>query len=332
MPELLFLFCIAAFSGVAAGCGPSASATTIDSSAVEDSFTVIAVPDTQYYSASHPEILDAQTTWIVDQHVSREIALVLHEGDIVDSDDPRQWSRAARSLHLLDGLVPYVLSTGNHDYRRSGDHITRSTMLDTYFPMPQHAQSSCADEELEPGHRENSCQIIDTVAGPWLILSLEFGPRDAALEWADRVAKRHAALPTIVVTHAYLSSDGARYDHVTRTDQLWNPHRYLPAAAPGEVNDGEEIWRKLIVKNDNILFVLCGHDLGDGVGRLTSERPDGTKVHQILANYQMDALGGGGYLRLMQFLPGDRHVKVRTYSPYLNQFKTDPANDFSLDY
>ena len=168
--------------------------------------------------------------------------------------------------------------------------------------------------------------------GSWLILALEFGPRDAVLSWADGVAKRFAPMPAVVLTHAYLYDDNTRYDHVSRPDQLWNPHRYLSDAIPGSVNDGEEIWRKLVAKNDNILFVLCGHDLGDGVGRLTSTRPDGAKVHQLLANYQMGTRGGEGYLRLMRFSPSDRRVSVRTYSPYLDRFKTDPDNQFTLDY
>ena len=78
--------------------------------------------------------------------------------------------------------------------------------------------------------------------------------------------------------------------------------------------------------------MLCGHDLGDGIGRLTSVRSDGTKVHQLLANYQMGARGGDGFLRLMRFTPASRQVEVRTYSPYLEKFKTEPDNQFALDY
>jgi hypothetical protein len=296
-------------------------------------FTIVSLPDTQYYAASHPEILGAQTDWIVREHARRGLALVVHEGDIVDSDDTSQWRRASASLHKLDGVVPYVLTSGNHDYARSGDHITRETRLDDFFPARADSLgASCAEPTFEPGRIENSCRILETPGGSWLVLSLEFGPRDAVLAWADGLAKRYAALPAIVVTHAYLASDDTRYDHATRRDQLWNPHRYVRAAAPGQVNDGEEIWRKLIARNDNIRFVLCGHDLGDGIGRLTSIRPDGTKVHQLLANYQMGPLGGAGYLRLMQFSPAERRVRVRTYSPYLDRFKTDPDNDFTLDY
>jgi len=152
------------------------------------------------------------------------------------------------------------------------------------------------------------------------------------LAWADQIAKRYATTPAILVTHAYLDSEDVRYDHVARPEELWNPYRYLADDRAGDVNDGEEIWRKLVSGNDNIRFVLCGHDLADGIGRLTSVRPDGTTVHQLLANYQTGTLGGGGYLRLMRFDPGARKVAVRTYSPFAGRYKTEPDNQFMLDY
>lgn len=295
-------------------------------------FTIAALPDTQYYAADHPEILQVQSEWLVDQGRSSDVALVVHEGDIVDRDEPRQWTSASQGLHLLDGVVPYMVTSGNHDYAKSATLVTRDSLLNRYFPAATFAAMPSFGGTFEPDHVENSFQLIDTPGGPWLVLSLEFGPRDTVLDWASRIAKQHASIPTIVVTHAYLYSDNTRYDHLTRPDQLWNPHAYLDDHVPGSVNDGEEIWRKLILGNSNILFVLCGHDLEDGVGRLTSTRPDGSRVHQILANFQMEPLGGGGYLRLMRFSAEERRVTVQTYSPFLDRFKTDPDNDFALNY
>jgi len=295
-------------------------------------FTVVALPDTQYYAAAHPDIFDAQTRWIADHQADHHIAAVVHEGDIVDADEPWQWARAFESLHQLDDVVPYLLSTGNHDYTRTGNSsIGRATRIGDYFPEPAVARGSRAQGMFERGHVENSFQLIDAPGGAWLILTLEFGPRDAVIAWADGILRQHTATPAIIVTHAYLRSDDTRYDHDTPALD-WNPHRYVDASAPGGVNDGQEIWRKLIAPSSNVRFVLCGHDLGDGVGRLTSVRADGSRVHQILANYQMGALGGGGYLRLMRFVPGRRHVEVRTYSPYLDRFKTDGSNAFDLEY
>ena len=58
------------------------------------------------------------------------------------------------------------------------------------------------------------------------------------------------------------------------------------------MNDGEELWRQLVLGNENVKLVLSGHCLGDpanlkgATARLSSVRPSGSAVHQILANYQ----------------------------------------------
>ena len=297
------------------------------------SFRVVAMPDTQFYSATYPAIFDAQTSWIAQQGNAGTLAFVLHEGDIVDSDVDAQWSPAAASMHQLDGLVPYVLSAGNHDYLGNGWSASRITLIDTYFPVSTFATQSWFKGTFEPSHIENNYELFDIPgAGQWLILSLEFGPRDAVLAWADAIAKRYASTPAIVVTHAYLYEDGTRYDHKSPRVQKWNPHSYPIDMVPGDVNDGEEIWQKLILGNSNIQFVFCGHVVDRGVGRLLSVRPDGTTVVQILANYQMLTEGGAGYLRVMQFSPASRWVHVQTYSPYLGLYKTDSDNDFFVEY
>ena len=64
--------------------------------------------------------------------------------------------------------------------------------------------------------------------------------------------------------------------------------------------------------------------LGDGTGYLASVNDTGTTTHQILSNYQMRQLGGEGYLRLLEFLPDGRTVRVRTYSPVYEKFLLDP--------
>jgi hypothetical protein len=53
-------------------------------------------------------------------------------------------------------------------------------------------------------------------------------------------------------------------------------------------------------------------------------------VHQLLADFQTESLGGSGYLRILTFMPTGQ-VMVRTYSPFLDQFLTDDDNQFVLD-
>jgi len=297
-------------------------------------YTVVVLPDTQFYASSYPAIFEAQIGWIADQRLQENIAFVLHEGDLVDSDDDAQWTVAAQSMSQLDGVVPYVVSMGNHDYGPAGDGWTmnRSTTIDTYFPVSKFSGWSWFQGTLDPQHIENNYALIDSPDGPWLVLSLEFGPRDVVLDWAADVLRAYPTTQAMLVTHAYLYEDSTRYDHVGRPDQRWNPHSYPIAAVAGAVNDGEEIWQKLILSHSNIQFVFCGHVIDHGTGRLTSPRPDGTSVNQVLANYQMLSLGGSGYLRLLRFSPVARTVHVQTYSPYLDAYLTDDANDFTLTY
>ena len=298
-------------------------------------YTIVVLPDTQYYSSTYPGFFDAQTAWIVAQHAAGNVAFVLHEGDIVDDDVAGQWMHATQSLHMLDGVVPYVLSAGNHDYCCGGWPTDRTmTMINGYFPVTSFSGRPSFLGTFEADRIENNASLLDVPGGGgrWLVISVEFGPRNAVLAWANDLAMRYADTPAIVLTHAYMYDDDTRYDHIARPSQQWNPHSYPIGANGGDANDGEEMWQKLVLGNSNIRFVLSGHVLNTGVGRLSSTRPDGTVVHQILANYQNYDQGGDAYLRLMRFFPADRTVHVQTYSPALDLFMKDERNDFTLAY
>jgi hypothetical protein len=301
-------------------------------------FTVVALPDTQYYAALYPEIFELQVKWILDQREARRIAFVLHEGDIVNQDIAPEWEVASRALHKLDGLVPYVLAAGNHDYLASGGIDDRTgTLINQYFPLAPLAASPGFRGSFAPDRVENTAQFLMMGAMPWLVISLEFGPRDAVLAWADGIVKQYPDMPAMIVTHAYQSWDGTRYDHVAKPSfdqQPYNPWQYSANPPPGGVNDGEEMWRKLIRDNESIRFVINGHtfnpNTGNAAATLTSTHPSGAPVHQIVANYQETALGGAGYLRVMQFCPDEHELRVSTYSPYLDSWKQDAANVFTL--
>jgi hypothetical protein len=303
-------------------------------------FAVIVLPDTQFYSAFYPEVFEAQTRWIAEKKEELNIAFVLHLGDIVDSDWPTQWMAASKAMGLLDGKVPYVLAVGNHDLALTPMGELRQGMLNAFFPMSRFAGVTSLRGTYPTGDLHNSHHVFDVDGHPWQVVSLEFGPRDGALAWAKDILARSPTTPAIIITHAYLYGDGTRYDWKTKTGadmQYYSPHSYGLENQPGGVNDGEEIWQKLVQGSPNIQFVLSGHIPFTAAARLTSTRTDGGHVHQILSNYQYYLVcpcpqnhGGGGYLRIMEFSPADRRVRVRSYSPYLRQSLTDPQSDFEL--
>jgi hypothetical protein len=309
-------------------------------------FTVIVLPDTQFYANNYPHFFDAQAKWIIAQKEALNIGFVLHEGDIVDHHDIEgQWQNASRSLHLLDNVVPYVLAAGNHDI----DEKTRAApLMNKYFPVSQFMSQPWWKGTFAENEVQNSYQIFPVGGRMWLVLALEFGPRDEVLAWAKQVLDRHSTIPAIIVTHAYMYLDNERYDHVKYPDsaqkQFWGPHVYK---LPGTINDGQEMWQKLVSKARNVQLVLSGHvPYPYSVSRLRGVRPDGSHVHELLANYQgcfnesptcidpktgMRTMGGWAYLRIMTFDPANHRIIVRTYSPVLDQHLTDPANQFELD-
>jgi hypothetical protein len=77
-------------------------------------------------------------------------------------------------------------------------------------------------------------------------------------------------------------------------------------------------------------MVLNGHVLNDGQAYLASEATAGHTVHQMLQNYQTQHEGGEGYMRLFEFQPDGRTVQAKTYSPSVDKYKTDPANQFTF--
>ncbi len=99
-------------------------------------FTVVVLPDTQNYSRSYPSIFAAQTAWIADQRDTRDIAFVLHEGDITDTNSAAEWEVASGAMAALDGLVECAVAVGNHDL---GDHgsanVRDSSGFNTAFPI-----------------------------------------------------------------------------------------------------------------------------------------------------------------------------------------------------
>lgn len=296
-------------------------------------WTLVALPDTQGYSMKYPKVYMRQTEWIVKNKKSHNILFVLHEGDIVDKNLDEQWRNARAAMSVLNkGGVPYALVPGNHDYdyKEPG----RRTLLNKYFNDADY-KSSEKHGLFEKGRMDNSWHTLATPWGPFLIFALEFGPRDEVLDWAGKIASARPDHRVIIVMHAYLYSDSTRYDKDKYgAAQRWSAKNYK-LVQPGSVNDGEDIWQKLVSKHPNMRLVFCGHVLNNGTGYLASALPDGKIVHQILANYQGGVkpdrgYRGGGYLRLMQFLPDKKTVRIKSYSPLYDKWLTDADQQFEI--
>ena len=274
-------------------------------------FSIVVLPDTQNYvnllDAGTPEIFTSQTQWIADNAATMNTVFVTHEGDITDNTDrpeqgdvPAEWERANTSMSLLDGVAPYGLLPGNHDYP--------TTYFNTYFPYTRYDS-----ESWYGGHygttNDNSYQLFSAGGDDYIILHIEYNPGstidDPVIAWADGVLKANADRIAIITTHAYLDANGNR------------------------TSEGTGIWNVLVQGNDNVYFVLCGHVSAEA---MRTDLVGGREVHQLLANYQGRANGGDGWLRIMTFDPDADEVYVQTYSPWLDDSETDTNSDFVLAF
>ncbi len=125
---------------------------------------------------------------------------------------------------------------------------------------------------------------------------------------ADEVLKKYPDRNAIIATHEYIAPGGFY------------------------AGQGEDLWKKLVSKNQNVFMVLCGHI--HGVAYNVRHGDNGNTVIEMLADYQSGPQGGLGYMRLLQFDMKNNQLMVNTYSPLLDDyiyFEDKPeTEEFSL--
>lgn len=291
-------------------------------------FTIAALPDTQFYSKTYPQIFTAETQWIASHAQQMNIQLVVGLGDIVDGGgEGYQWQNADLAYRILDGKVPYIAAIGNHDYDQNNPsgRTAYTKNFNAYFGPQRYAGKSWYKGQYPSGSNENFYSIMTLGGKQYLILVLEVFPRNSALSWASAVIKNHPGIDTILVTHAYTYYDSTRMDRCDSNS--------AGSFAVAQDNDGEQVWEKFASKYSNITMVLSGHVVqGDGTGRRTDIGVNGNLVNAMLSDYQSWANGGDGYIRLITVKPALNQVVVRTYSPYLNQWLTSSHHQYTVPY
>ncbi len=295
---------------------------------VPGSWTLVVLPDVQNYSESYPGLFNLQTQWIADNRKKYNITYVAQLGDVTNHNTAEEWQYANEAMGRLDGIVPYVITTGNHDYRQNGAAKDRTTLMNDYFPPSRFAKWKTFGGVMEKGHSENSYHFFQAASEDWLILGLEFAPRDKTLQWADSILAKYPKHKAIIITHVYLRGDATRFNWYEKDkEQKLNPHTFYMA---GGVNDGEEIWQKLVKKRKNIFMVISGHVSSKGQGYLLSQGDSGNPVSQMVVDFQNRPVGGESWMRLLEFLPDGRTIQVRDYCPLTDKYNTDNESQFII--
>jgi hypothetical protein len=313
----------------------SCTVMAVDPPACPGSWTMVHIPDTQNYvtTTQQAEILNRQITWISGQRAARNIRFVVQVGDLVNDNASAQWDRVRASFDKL-GEVPFALCSGNHDCGPGGSGNTRETqfILQTRFGegSPYQRQGTFrgwfqhpADP---PGNTQNAWHTFRAGLQDYLVLTCEWGPRNKVVEWMDSIVASHPWHRIILVCHAYLATGSSRYDWAQSQTSM-NPRGTGLASDPDGVNDGQDLWEKLVKKHGNFCLVCCGHA---GRGFRTVTGINGNRVHEMLYNTQELANGGDGWLRLLEFYPDGSTVQARSYSTHLNAWEESSAGAFTF--
>jgi len=289
-------------SGMTAGQAPAA-------------FTVILLPDTQFYSKIYPQTYYKQTRWIADHRDELNIKFTIHLGDITHNNTPKQWRVADRAHKILDKAgIPYSMVPGNHDMpKKKEGRVRDTTNYNLYFGPPRFK-----DKEWYGGHmglaNDNNISLFEHGDLKFMVVSLEFAPTLKALDWADNLIGQYKDRRVIIVTHCYqaksLVVESGAGGHQTNCAVRYNL----------EGSGGDIVWEKLVNRHANIFMVLSGH-ISDVEHRIRKGIANNT-IHEILTGYQSERpggdedmkKGGNGWLRILKFVSAENKIYVYPYS------------------
>lgn len=283
---------------------------------MDEPYTIVVFPDTQNMSQHFPVVYTRMTDWVTANAVDNNIAAILHVGDITNHDTPSQWANAYTSMSLLHGVVPYALTLGNHDMTAGGGGQVKQrglTLINNYFKADEARRYSNLAGTMVPDRLENHYHLFSIGGDDYLVIALEFGPPNEAVEWANEIAKQYPNHRMILLTHSYttnrggLSSSPANYDIGSNRDTT--------------VNTAHDMWAKLVRPNQNSFMVISGHTWPavPVVPFRTPRAAAGHPVFELLFDWQAEPNGGNGWLGLLTFHP-DNTVEVNVYSPFLGEY------------
>lgn len=301
-----------------------------------NSSSIILMGDPQGYGKYdiNQPIFDLTTAWIADNIENLNIKAVLCTGDLVEQNEnmvlnrkmlnqtsKQMWEASSKAFERLDHKIPYINSLGNHDYGFKNAE-NGSTHYPDYFPIERNSTWKKSCISAYP-NRDNRASLENAVFEinvdnwkPLLVISLEYHPRDEVLEWCKKTIATQAYKDhhVIILTHSFLTN-GQKASRIVNAN--------VPNLSG---NTGEEIWTKLIKPSTNIKLVICGHTANgngkfeDNVSYIVENNDSNKPVHQMMFNVQTlgggwEGNGGDGWLRILEFIPDGKTVKISTYSP-----------------
>lgn len=279
-----------------------------------DPFSIVLLPDVQYYSTNPGYDLYAeQARWLRDNKTSRNIKMAVYLGDLTNSNASSEWSVANGAYTILNNAnVPYTIVPGNHDYSTDnsdkwvGACHRNLDNFNTYVGPQKFSGKSWYGGNFgnTTDHNENNYCFFSSGGLDFMVVCLEFCPRKEVLTWANNLISQHPNHRVIIATHSYLSTNG-----------VYSSGGGSNFGFVG--NEGVDLFDECASRHSNVFLVVCGHV---GESKLnTKVGVCGNTVYEMVVDYQSETpLGnsspdlGNGWLRLLTFNPDSNTISAST--------------------
>ncbi len=270
------------------------------------SFAVIG--DTQELSEKYPAKMADLYDWILANKDAKKIKCVIGLGDITQKSYDHEWAYAKSQIFKLNGKIPYTLVRGNHD-KVKGYNAT--------FNNEEYKKELSGT--MSKDSVTNAYKLLTVGKNNYLIVMLDYGPNEAAFEWANNLIASYPNHRVIVTTHCYFYRDATTLD--------------ANDAYPSKTNNGEQIWDKLIRKHANIELVISGHDPSQEIAYATATGDNGNTVHQMLVDPQNTDffLQGVAMVAMFYFSEDGNTLTVRYYSVSKDMYGSE-RSQFTINF
>ena len=274
-------------------------------------FTIVIIPDSQYYAAYYPDILHAQFDWICNCQQSLNIAFASHVGDLIENGNHNEleWLNAYDAINGIqnNGIcsIPFGFTNGNHDISLSDD--VPFDLYDVYFGSDS---DWIITGSFPNGTMRNSFTIFTTLDGEqFLFMHLQSdvsSPSNGSLIWADSILTQYSNITAFLTSH-WILDDCSDY--------------YSPEVST------------LMFNHCNVKMSFGGHVFQcGGENSLELTNKCGQKVFLFTSDYQGRHRGGSGWLRYYEISSGNETdlTCTYTYNPVENNFELDNNSYFSI--
>lgn len=276
-----------------------------------EEWELVMIPDTQMLMVNTPDAGQEKfqniADWIVANAASRKIKMVAHMGDVtsinssgtpndLDANHEAQLTAASGIIETIeDANVPILLNVGNHDYDAAGTftHWTGT------FPVARVSGKAWYGGRYDGDTDNDNLAFLFTAGGKdYVIVGLSNQATEAERTWAHAIFDTYSTRIGILTTHVLMDADGDMY---------------------------ASIYDDVVSPCPNVLITLSGHYTNSNYQKSTDMGGGRTLWSQVRAHVTGE---DSSYIRILHFNPRVGTISMTTYSPHLDNWLTDAANQF----